>query len=130
MEWTIDVKLKTPDATTTDDAAWESSLPSSKSWTAKANYCFYDGDPSQQAAILATINSPGQVSQWNFFPDAKNSDVAFTGEAYVDSISFTAGVGKIVGLDVTLKGTGPLNQTVQIAPVANPNTNTGQQAEV
>lgn len=130
MEWTIEVKLKTPDATTTDDAAWESSLPSSKSWTAKAKYCFYDGDPSQQTNILATINAPGTVTRWNFFLDAVNSDVAFYGNAFVESISFGGGTGKIVGLDISLKGSGPLVQTTQTAPVPNTTTNTGQQAEL
>lgn len=130
MEWSIDVSLKTPDATTTDDAAWESALPSSKSWTATAKYCYYDGEPSQQANILATINSPGVVTKWNFFYDAVNSDQAFTGYAFISSIKLGAGSGKVIGLDVTLKGSGPLTQTNQTAPVVNALTNTGLQAEV
>ncbi len=130
MEWSIDVSLKTPDATTTDDAAWESALPSSKSWTATAKYCYYDGDPSQQANILATINAPGVVTKWNFFYDAVNSDQAFTGYAFISSIKLGAGSGKVIGLDVTLKGSGPLTQTTQTAPLVNTLTNTGLQAEV
>ncbi len=130
MEWSIDIALKTPDATTTDDAAWESALPSSKSWTATAKYCYYDGDPSQQANILATINAPGVVSKWNFFYDAVNSDQAFTGYAFISSIKLGAGSGKLIGLDVTLKGSGPLTQTTQTTPLVNTLTNTGLQAEV
>jgi hypothetical protein len=50
--------------------------------------------------------------------------------AYIDGIQISAGVGKIVGLDVSLKGTGPLTVAVQAAPVANAATITGEQAEV
>ncbi len=130
MSWDITVDLDAPDATTTDDAAWKSSLPSAKGWTATSKYCYYDGDPSQQANILSTINAPGQVYKWNFFFDAVNSDQAYTGNAFISSIKFGAGTGKVIGLDVTLKGSGPLTQTTQTAPVANPLTNTGLQAEV
>ena len=127
--WAIDVSLKTPDATTTDDSAWESFLPSSKTWSAKADYVFYDGDASQGTAILATINAPGVVTRWNFFPDPLNADVFFYGNAFIEKINFDAGTGKVIGLNVQLKGTGPLVQSTQTAPVANALTTTGTQAE-
>jgi hypothetical protein len=129
-EWSIDWKRKTVDATTTDDSAYESSLGSTASWTAKAKYIFYDGEPSQLDFILAAIMSPQAPQKWNFFPDYANSDIVWTGLAFVDGIPITAGVGKIVGLDVSLKGTGPLTIGSQAAPIANPNTITGEQAEV
>jgi len=129
-EWSIDWKRKTVDATTTDDSAYESSLGSTASWTAKAKYIFYDGEASQLDFILAAIMSPQAPQKWNFFPDYANSDIIWTGLAFVDGIPITAGVGKIVGLDVSLKGTGPLTIGSQSAPIANPNTITGEQAEV
>jgi hypothetical protein len=129
-EWSIDWKRKTVDATTTDDSAYESSLGSTASWTAKAKYIFYDGEASQLDFILAAIMSPQSPQKWNFFPDYANSDIVWTGLAFVDGIPITAGVGKIVGLDVSLKGTGPLTIGSQSAPITNPNTITGEQAEV
>jgi Phage tail tube protein len=129
-EWSIDWKRKTVEATTTDDSAYESSLPSSKSWTVKAKYIFYDGDASQNAQIMAAISNPAGAVQWNFFPDYATSDVVYTGLAYVDGITIAAGVGKVIGLDVSLKGTGPLTVGTQAAPISNPNTITGEQAEV
>lgn len=130
QEWTADWKRKMLDATTTDDAGAETSLGSTTSWTAKAKYAYYDGDPSQLNVILAQIQTPSGAQKWNFFVDAVNSDVCWTGYAYIESISLSgAGVGKMIGVDVSLKGTGPLTQTVEVAPVANPNTAYGQQAE-
>jgi hypothetical protein len=130
QEWSIDFKLKTADATTTDDSAWESSLPSSASWTATAKYVYLMGDPSQIAQIRATLAAnPRTPVLWNFFADDVSGDDSFQGMAYIDGIKWAAGVGKIVGQDVSLKGTGPLSIIAQIAPVANPATITGEQAE-
>lgn len=130
MDWTVDYKLKTADSTTTDDAAWESSLPSSGSWTAKAKYVYLMGDASQGTNVRGTIALAQRAPvKWNFFPDPASGDDAYTGMAYIDGISFSAGVGKIVGMDVSLKGTGPLTVVTQIAPVVVTNTITGLQAE-
>jgi hypothetical protein len=130
MDWTLDFKLKTADATTTDDAEWESSLPSSGSWSAKAKYVYLMGDPSQMAQIRATLAATVRVPvRWNFFANPLTGDDSFTGMAYIDSISWTAGVGKIVGQDVSLKGTGPLAIVAQLAPVPNTATLTDLQAE-
>jgi hypothetical protein len=130
MEWGIDFKLKTADATTTDDSAWESSLPSSASWTATAKYVYLMGDPSQMANIRGTLAATLRTPQkWNFFANPNTGDDAFTGMAYIDGIKWTAGVGKIVGQDVTLKGTGPLAIVAQVAPVPNAATITDLQAE-
>jgi hypothetical protein len=128
-EWSIDWKRKTVDATTTDDSTYESSLGSTASWTAKAKYIFYDGEPSQATFILAAISSPQSPQKWNFFPNAVNSDICWSGLAFIDGIPITAGVGKIIGFDCSLKGTGPLTIGTQATPVANPNTLTGEQAE-
>lgn len=128
-EWTIDWKRKTVDTTTTDDSTYESSLPSTASWTAKAKYMFISTDPSQRANILATLQAPQTPVVWNFFPTIGVGLEAWQGQAYVDSISFGAGNGKVVGLDISLKGTGPLTQVVQLAPVAVTNTVTALQAE-
>lgn len=130
VEWSIDFKLKTADATTTDDSAWESSLPSSKSWTAKAKYIYLEGDPSQIAQIRAALSqTPSVPLMWNFFPDPVTGDDGFKGMAYIDGITWSAGVGKIVGQDVSLKGTGPLTAITQLAPIANAATITDLQAE-
>ncbi|HSU19908.1 MAG TPA: hypothetical protein VLI45_09225 [Acidobacteriaceae bacterium] len=129
-EWTIDWKRKTADATTTDDDTYESSLGSTASWTVKAKYMFIDGDTSQSTNILATITTPTAPQQWNFFPTIATGRAAFSGNAYVDGITIASGMGKVVGLDISLKGTGKLNVLTQIAPVANPNTGTGETAEI
>ncbi len=130
-EWTISWKRKTADATTTDYSSYESSLPSTASWSVKAKYMFIDGDPSQQTNILATITTLQTTTQtWNFFPTIAQGRSAFSGQAYVDSIDIASGMGKCVGLDVSLKGNGPLFVLTQVAPQANANTQTGQQAEV
>ena len=129
-EFTIDWKRKTADATTTDDDTYESSLGSTASWSVKAKYMFIDGDTSQSTNILATITSPQSPTTWNFFPTIGTGRAAFSGSAYVDGITIASGMGKVVGLDVSLKGTGKLNFLSQAAPVANPNTGTGEQAEV
>jgi hypothetical protein len=129
-EWTIDWKRKTAEATTTDNAAYESSLGSTASWSVKAKYMFLVGDTTQAAAIIAAISAPQSPQQWNFFPDVTVGHPAYKGLAYIDGITISAGVGKIVGLDVSLKGTGPLTVAVQAAPQANASTITGTQAEV
>jgi hypothetical protein len=130
MEWTIDFKLKTADATTTDDAAWESSLPSSASWTATAKYVYLMGDTSQSTYVRGTIGLAQRTpAKWNFFADPASGDDAHTGLAYIDGIKFAAGVGKIVGMDVTLKGTGPLTIVAQTTPVPNAATIENLQAE-
>jgi hypothetical protein len=129
-EWTLSWKRKTADATTTDDDTYESSLGSTASWSVKAKYIFIDGDTSQSTNILATITAPQSSLTWNFFPTIGTGRAAFSGQAYVDGIDIATGMGKVVGLDVSLKGTGKLNSTVQLAPISNPNTGTGQQAEV
>jgi hypothetical protein len=130
MDWNISFKLKTADATTTDDAEWESSLPSSGSWSVKAKYVYLMGDPSQIAQIRATLAATTRVPQrWNFFAAPNTGDDSFTGMAYIDGIDWTAGVGKIVGQDVSLKGTGPLAVVAQIAPIPNAATITNLQAE-
>lgn len=128
--WSIAFKLKTADATTTDDSAWESSLPSSKSWTAKADYVYLMGDPSQIAQIRAALTqTPSVPLPWNFFADPATGDDSFQGLAYIDGIDWDAGVGKIVGQNVTLKGTGPLTILAQTAPVPNTATLLDLQAE-
>jgi hypothetical protein len=128
-EWTLSWKRKTADATTTDDDTYESSLGSTASWSVKAKYMFIDGDTSQSTNILATITTPQSPTTWNFFPTIGTGRAAFSGAAYVDGIDIATGMGKVVGLDVSLKGTGKLNFLTQAAPIPNPNTGTGQQAE-
>ena len=128
-EWTIDFKRKTAEATTTDDATWESSLGSTKSWSVKAKFMFISGDASQSQSILAAITTVQSATLWNFFPTIAVGREAWQGLAYVDGITLATGMGKVVGLDVSLKGTGPLNQVTQLAPVAVTNTVTGLQAE-
>ncbi len=129
-EWTLSWKRKTADATTTDNSSYESSLPSTASWSVKAKYMFIDGDPSQATNILAAISSQVTPPTWNFFPTIAQGRSAFSGTAYVDGIDIASGMGKCVGLDTSLKGSGPLYVISQIAPLANPNTVTGEQAEV
>lgn len=127
-DWTIDFKLKTADSTTTDDGEWDSSLPSTKSWTVKAKFMFIDSDGSQNDQILAAISGASNAQPWNFFPTIAVGRSGFTGLAYVDGITIAAGRGKVVGLDVSLKGTGPLTPITQLTPVST-TTTTGLQAE-
>lgn len=130
MDWEITFKLKTVDATTTDDSAWESSLPSSASWTATAKFCYLDGDTSQETNVRATIGQAERTAvKWNFFTDPTPGIDSYTGTAFIDSIKFGAGTGKLVGMDVTLKGTGPLTIVPTLATASQPNTITGIQAE-
>ena len=128
-EWTIDWKRKTVDATTTDNLTYESSLPSMASWSVKAKYMFIDGDPGQATNILATIGTPQTPVTWNFFPTIAAGRSAFSGQAYVDGITIASGMGKVVGLDCSLKGTGQLFVDTQLAPTVTTNTGTGEQAE-
>ena len=129
-EWTLSWKRKTVDATTTDDAAYESSLGSTSSWTVKAKYMFLVGDTSQANFIIGAMQSPKAPQYWNFFPDVTQGHPAYSGYAFLDSIDISSGSGKLVGLDCSLKGTGPLTIGTQLAPVASTNTVTGQQAMV
>ena len=115
-EWTLDWKRKTADATTTDNATYESSLPSTASWSVKAKYMFVSADTSQATNILATITALQSPLTWNFFPTVATGREAFSGQAYVDGITIASGMGKTVGLDVSLKGTGPLSILTQLAP--------------
>src|SRR5579871_1883211 len=118
QEWTIDRKLKTVDATTTDDAGDEYSLPSTRSWTATAKYVYIDADTSQATNILNAISSSQGAVQWNFFPDAVLARGAWSGKAFVDSYKLAGGIGKAFAIDITLKGVGPLNFSAQLAPAS------------
>jgi hypothetical protein len=129
-EWTLDWKRKTAEATTTDDSAYESSLGSTASWSAKAKYMFLVGDSSQANAITAAITTAQAPQVWNFFPDVTVGHPAYSGFAFIDGITIAAGTGKIVGLDVSLKGTGPLTVGIQIAPAVQTSTITALEAEV
>lgn len=130
-EWTIDVKRKTVDATDTDSGAWEEALGSTKSWSGKSKYLFVDGDESQADQIFSMIDDlEADAATWNFFPTVASGRAVWQGEAIIDGITLAGGVGKLFGLDVSLKGTGPLRRLTQSTPVANANTITGEQAEV
>lgn len=129
-DWTLDWKRKTVDATTTDDATYESSLPSTASWSIKAKYMFIVGDTSQSSNILAAITAPQTPQMWNFFPTIGVGLPVYSGYAYVDGITMAAGSGKLVSLDCSLKGTGYLNAGTQLAPATTTNTQTGKQGEV
>lgn len=110
-DWTLTIKVKTVDATTTDDDAWEDSLPSSTSWTVKAKYIYEMGDPSQMTNIIQAVIGAGRrsSSQWNFFLDSTSGDDSFSGQAYISGLGIPVVIGKTVTLDVTLQGRGPLN---------------------
>ncbi len=130
-KWSMSWKRKTVEANTTDDAEYESNLGSTKGWTAKADYMFIDGDPSQATEILAVITTQGSPNYtWNFFPTIGTGRAAFQGQAIIDGIDFSAGVGTVCALGVSLKGNGPLLVLAQAAPVANTTTITGQSAQV
>ena len=117
-DWEINRKLKTVDSTTTDDAGDETSLPSTRSWTATAKYAYLDADPSQLNQILNAISSTQTAVQWNFFPDAVTGRGAWHGLAFVDSYKMAGGVGKLFAVDITLKGTGVLTFGAQLAPAS------------
>lgn len=110
-DWTMTIKVKTVDATTTDDDAWEDSLPSSSSWTAKAKYVYLMGDPSQMVHIIQAMIGTGRrlSSQWNFFLDSESGDDSFTGQAYISGLGISSVIGRTVTMDVSLQGRGPLN---------------------
>lgn len=118
LEWTIDRKKKTIDSTTTDDLGDETSLESTRSWTAKAKYAYIDGDTSQAAALFAALSTSSGAVQWNFFHKPELGRDAWTGKAFVDGCTLTAGVGKMVAIDISLKGTGPLTRSAQLAPAS------------
>lgn len=119
MEWTIDWKRKTVDSTTTDDQAHESALGSTDSWTAKAKYAYIDGDASQQTNLLAALQAAATPLKWNFFSTVAVGRDSWTGTAIIDGATITSGVGKIVGLDISLKGSGPLTKVAQLSPDEN-----------
>jgi hypothetical protein len=129
-DWAISWKRKTVETTTTDAAVYETSLPSTASWSVKAKYMYIDGDASQALTLTSALSTPAGSQLWNFFPTIAVGRAAWQGQAFIDGIDLGAGVGKMVGLDVSLKGTGPLNQVTQIAPAVTTSTLTGLQAEV
>jgi predicted secreted protein len=118
QEWTIDKKAKMVDSTTTDDAGHETSLASTDSWTAKAKYAYIDSDTSQASAIFNALSSAQAAVQWNFFPTPLLGRGVWSGKAFVDGYTLTAGVGKLIAVDISLKGTGPLTFGVQLAPAS------------
>jgi hypothetical protein len=117
-EWSIDRKVKTVDSTTTDDGGDETALSSTRSWTAKAKYAYLDLDPSQAAQIFNGMGSAQAAVPWNFFPTVALGRAAWRGNAFIDGYTLTSGTGKLVAVDISLKGTGPLVYTTQIAPAA------------
>lgn len=119
LDWSIDWKRKTIDSTTTDDAGHDTNLGSTDSWTAKSRYLYIDGDTSQTANILAAVQTAAGAVEWNFFPTVATGRDSWKGSAYVDGVTIASGVGKVVGLDVSLKGTGPLTKVAQTAPQTN-----------
>ena len=115
-DWEIDFKVKKVEATTTDDQGVETSLPSTRSWTATAKYAYLDQDTSQATEILNAIIANQTPLQWNFFPTVALGRGAWKGSAYLTGCKISAGVGKLVALDVTLQGVGTLAFTTQLAP--------------
>jgi predicted secreted protein len=126
MEWSIPWKRKTVDSTTTDDQGYESALGSTASWTATAKYAYIDQDASQAAVRNAITTIQTTPLKWNFFAAPGTGRDSYTGTAIIDSMTVTAGVGKIVGFDISLKGTGPLSILPQLAagtaPIAGSDT--------
>jgi hypothetical protein len=116
MEWTIDWKVKNVDATTTDDNGNEFWLPSTRSWTAKAKYAYIDGDTSQAAQILNRLQTSQALLTWNFFPTVALGRGCWVGLASIESCTITAGSGKVVAIDISLKGAGACNFQTQLAP--------------
>lgn len=116
MDWTIDWKIKNVDATTTDDNGDEFWLPSTRSWTAKAKYAYIDGDTSQAAQILNKLQTSQALVIWNFFPTVLLGRGAWQGQASIESCTITAGSGKVVAIDISLKGAGPCTFKTQLAP--------------
>jgi hypothetical protein len=110
-DWTMTIKQKSIDASTTDDDAWEDWLPSMSSWTAKAKYVYEMGDTSQMTNIIqATIGTGRRTSsQWNFFLDSESGDDSFSGQAFISGLGISSIIGRTVTMDVTLQGRGPLN---------------------
>jgi predicted secreted protein len=117
-DFTIDWKAKTLDATTTDDAGHETYLGSTDNWTAKAKYIFIDGDTSQATNIIAPMSTKTGAVNWNFFPTVGTGFQSAYGKAYIDGVTMGSGVGKVVGFDVSLRGTGPLTFVAQTAPAS------------
>jgi len=110
-EWTMTIKQKSIDASTTDDDAWEDWLPSTSSWTVKAKFVYLMGDPSQLTNIIqATIGEGRRTSsEWNFFLDSESGDDSFSGQAFISGLGINSIIGRTVTMDVTLQGRGPLN---------------------
>jgi hypothetical protein len=119
MEWTIDWKVKNIDATTTDDGGDEYWLPSTRSWTAKAKYAYIDGDTSQATQIINKMITAQTLTVWNFFPTVLLGRGAWQGSAAIESCTITAGTGKVVAIDISLKGAGPCTFKTQLAPSSN-----------
>jgi hypothetical protein len=121
MEWSIDVKIKMVDGTTTDGLGSEFSLPSTVGWSATASFAFIDADPTQQAAILGALQLQSGTVNWNFYPTQALGRAIFSGPAFIDSLKIKGGgPGKLVGSDISLKGNGFLTQGAQGAPVGAP----------
>jgi hypothetical protein len=120
-DWTITIKQKSIDATTTDDDAWEDWLPSSASWTVKAKYVYLMGDPSQMANIIQAAIGSGRrtSSEWNFFLDSESGDDSFSGQAFISGLGISSIIGRTITMDVTLQGRGPLNLRNQAAFLAS-----------
>lgn len=118
MEWTIDWKVKNVDATSTDDGGNEYWLPSTRSWTAKAKYAYIDGDTSQLDNILNQMIAEQALVTWNFFPTVATGRGAWQGQASIESCTLTSGIGKVVAIDISLKGAGPCTFKTQLAPVS------------
>jgi hypothetical protein len=110
-DWTMTIKTKSIDGSTTDDDAWEDWLPSMSSWTAKAKFVYLMGEPSQMTNIIqATIGTGRRTSsQWNFFLDSESGDDSFSGQAFISGLGISSIIGRTVTMDVTLQGRGPLN---------------------
>jgi hypothetical protein len=120
-DWTMTIKTKSIDGSTTDDDAWEDWLPSMSSWTAKAKFVYLMGEPSQMTNIIqATIGTGRRTSsQWNFFLDSESGDDSFSGQAFISGLGISSIIGRTVTMDVTLQGRGPLNLRNQASFLAS-----------
>lgn len=121
MEWSIDWKRKKVEATTTDDTQI-TNLPSLPEWSAKAKYAYIDGDISQENNIFASLVATQAPVEWNFFPTVGVGRDSWKGLAFIESATVTAGIGKVVAIDISLACAGPLTRVAQLAP-------TGTEAE-
>lgn len=97
------------DATTKSSGAYEESLPALRSWSISFDAMVAYDDTEGYKQLRSLIAARTEVTL--LFTSLESGDPQWSGKAYLENVSKTAGVEESVTMSGSFKGTGELTET-------------------